>query len=204
VRVSFQVVPWSLSDTSAAAVVGCGHGNADAPRHARHHRRRPTTQPLDTVGPNARPSPLAPLRPASPRTPVASTNGSMPRWRRGPSWPGWWPRPCPSRPTSPLATARHRRRPRAPHRSRRRARALTARRRDHLGSTATPRSRPGPRSADTRPTASRRRVAREVHGVFRLSLTLRARHHNQRGDSERVRRPRVQSGESRRRSRAVA
>jgi hypothetical protein len=60
VRVSFQVVPWSLSDTSAAAVVGCGHGNADAPRHARHHRRRPTTQPLDTVGPNARPSPLAP------------------------------------------------------------------------------------------------------------------------------------------------
>jgi hypothetical protein len=86
--------------------------------------------------------------------PVASTNGSMARWRRGPWWPRWWPRSSPSRPTSPLGTARHRRRARAPHRRRRRARVRTGRRLDHPASTAVPRARPRPRRADPRSTAS--------------------------------------------------
>jgi hypothetical protein len=74
-------------------------------------------------------------------TPFVSTNAPTARWRRGPWWPRWWPRPCPARPTSPLATARHWRRPRAAHRHRRRTRIRTASRRhnrgiDHPASTA--------------------------------------------------------------------
>jgi hypothetical protein len=82
-----------------------------------------------------------PLRRIPSATPFASTNAPTARWRRGPWWPRWWPRPCPARPTSPLATARHWRRPRAAHRHRRRARIRTASRRhdrgiDHPASTA--------------------------------------------------------------------
>src|SRR5262245_38886169 len=46
---SFQVVPWSLPGTSAAAVVGWGHGYADTPCLAGSDRRRPTTHLLETV-----------------------------------------------------------------------------------------------------------------------------------------------------------